>query len=70
MEITFCGHAQVSNPAEVMGWLRAVTQDLIERGGTTFYLGGYGEFDSLAAAQEARDRLAQRYRDTFLCETV
>lgn len=50
MEITFCGHAQVSNPTEVTDWLRAVTQDLIERGGTTFYLGGYGEFDSLAAA--------------------
>ena len=30
----------------------------------------FGLFDSLAAAQEARDRLAERYRDTFLCETV
>ena len=35
---------------EIMDWLRAVTRDLIKRGGTTFYLGGYGEFDSLAAA--------------------
>ena len=30
--------------------VRNVTQDLIEQGATTFYLGGYGEFDSLAAS--------------------
>ena len=50
MKITFCGHGQVSDSVEIMDWLRAVTRDLIKRGGTTFYLGGYGEFDSLAAA--------------------
>lgn len=30
----------------------------------------FGLFDRLEAAQEARACLAQRYRDTFLCETV
>ena len=30
----------------------------------------FGLFDRLDAAQEARACLAQRYRDTFLCETV
>ena len=30
----------------------------------------FGLFDHLEAAQEARACLAQRYRDTFLCETV
>ena len=30
----------------------------------------FGLFDRLEAAQEARSCLAQRYRDTFLCETV
>lgn len=50
MTVTFCGHAQVSQGAEVEKWLGDVTQDLIEQGATTFYLGGYGEFDSLAAS--------------------
>ena len=30
----------------------------------------FGLFDRLEAAQEARSCLTQRYRDTFLCETV
>ena len=31
-------------------WLYMITQHLIEQGVTVFYLGGYGEFDSLAAS--------------------
>ena len=50
MKITFCGHSQVSNSGGVKNWLRTVTQNLIQQGATTFYLGGYGEFDSLAAS--------------------
>ena len=50
MNITFCGHSQVENSRDVTDWLLIITQKLIEQGGKTFYLGGYGEFDSLAAS--------------------
>ena len=50
MVVTFCGHSQVANSESVMEWLRITAHELIEQGGKTFYLGGYGEFDSLAAS--------------------
>ena len=50
MIVTFCGHAQISQSEKIEKWLYAVTQKLIEQGATTFYLGGYGAFDSLAAS--------------------
>lgn len=61
MNVTFCGHAQVAQIEVVKAWLCAVTQRLIERGATTFYLGGYGAFDSLAAAvlREQKKRYPQ-----------
>lgn len=48
--MTFCGHAEIPQGGEIERWLYAVTQGLIEQGATTFYLGGYGAFDRLAAA--------------------
>ena len=61
MNVTFCGHAQVAQVEVVKAWLCAVTQHLIEQGATTFYLGGYGTFDSLAAAvlREQKKRYPQ-----------
>lgn len=50
MTVTFCGHAQISQCEDVKCWLHSVTQSLIEQGATTFYLGGYGAFDNLAAS--------------------
>lgn len=50
MTVTFCGHAQISQSKKIEQWLYDVTQKLIEQGATTFYLGGYGAFDSLAAS--------------------
>lgn len=50
MNVTFCGHAQVVQTEEVAEWLCTITQGLIEQGATTFYLGGYGAFDNLAAS--------------------
>lgn len=50
MTVTFCGHAQISESNDVERWLNSVTQCLIEQGATTFYLGGYGAFDSMAAS--------------------
>ena len=50
MTVTFCGHAEISQRENVEKWLFDVTKALIEQGATTFYLGGYGAFDSLAAS--------------------
>ena len=50
MTVTFCGHAQISQSEKIEKWLYDVTQKLIEQGATTFYLGCYGAFDSLAVS--------------------
>ena len=50
MTVTFCGQAQISQSEKIENWLCDVTQKLIEQGATTFYLGGYGAFDNLAAS--------------------
>ena len=50
MNVTFCGHSQITKEDKIASWLRTVTQNLIEQGATTLFLGGYGEFDSLAAS--------------------
>lgn len=50
MIVTFCGHAQLSQNSDVEKWLYTVTGKLIEEGAASFYLGGYGDFDSLAAS--------------------
>ena len=50
MIVTFCGHAQLSQNSDVEKWLYTVTGKLIEEGAASFYLGGYGAFDSLAAS--------------------
>ena len=61
MNVTFCGHAQITEREALQNWLQTVTQSLIEQGATTFYLGGYGAFDSLAAAvlREQKKRYPQ-----------
>ena len=50
MTVTFCGHRQMEHGAEVTAWLRNVVEDLIREGAVTFYLGGMGAFDRLAAS--------------------
>ncbi len=48
--ITFCGHSEISEPEAVREWLCGVVWELIAEGADVFYLGGYGAFDSMAAA--------------------
>lgn len=48
--VTFCGHSEISQPEAVKDWLYAVTRELFSCGADTFYLGGYGSFDRLAAS--------------------
>ncbi len=45
----FCGHKEISEPDKLQRWLVETVEALIQRGADTFYLGGYGAFDRLAA---------------------
>ena len=49
MTVTFCGHSQVANSASVAAALAKIIDDLIAEGADEFLLGGYGEFDTIAA---------------------
>ena len=50
MIVTFCGHRDVFDPETVSAWLNETVKGLIREGADCFYLGGYGQFDALAAA--------------------
>ena len=56
MTITFCGHSQINDQNKLSNWLDMILPALIEGGATTFYLGGYGDFDRLAAAAVKRQK--------------
>lgn len=49
MIVTFCGHKTGYEKADVTVRLRGIIRNLIQEGATTFYIGGYGDFDSFAA---------------------
>lgn len=49
MTVTFCGHSLVSDAADLSVWLDKVLDLLIAEGADRFYLGGYGDFDRMAA---------------------
>ncbi len=49
MIVTFCGHSELSGENEITIWLEQVLRQLIVQGANTFYLGGYGAFDRIAA---------------------
>lgn len=49
MKATFCGHSEVSHWNEVKKWLIETVEGLIIQNVDTFLLGGYGDFDKLAA---------------------
>ena len=60
MIVTFCGHSQITQKERVLIWLRTVTSRLIEEGATTFYLGGYGDFDHLAVSALREQKLLHK----------
>ena len=49
MLVTFCGYKDVFHKEQVNEKLAAVVAAPIEEGATEFYLGGYGDFDYMAA---------------------
>ena len=50
MNVTFCGHSKINRTEGFSKWLDMILPSLIEGGAATFYLGGYGVFDGLAAS--------------------
>lgn len=66
MIVTFCGHGNVANKNDVQEWLYAATENLILEGAKTFYLGGYGEFDSLAKSVLREHKKCYSYIDIVL----
>ena len=59
MPITFCSLREGYDREKIGRWLDVLLPSLVEGGAETFYLGGYGAFDSLAA--EAVRRQKERY---------
>ena len=49
MTVTFCGHSHVNDADELNKWLDRVLDQLAAEGADRFYLGGYGDFDRMAA---------------------
>ena len=50
MTITFCGHSKINRTESFSQWLDMILPSFIEGWAATFYLGGYGVFDGLAAS--------------------
>lgn len=49
-------HSEIYQQERIATWLDAILPSLIEGGAATFYLGGYGAFDNLAAAAVRRQK--------------
>ena len=49
MIVTFCGHSQIADKDTVRKRLTDEILELLRAGYRKFYLGGYGDFDNLAA---------------------
>ena len=49
MTVTFCRHGDTPSSDDIKTWLVENIEALINRGAETFYLGGYGSFDGMAA---------------------
>ena len=48
--VTFFGHNEIGIGEEIRARLYSVVEQEIQNGADTFYLGGYGHFDTMAAA--------------------
>ncbi len=62
MIITFCGHSKLIEQNTIRAHLTRELRTLLEHGNHKFYLGGYGDFDLLAA--KVLYELKQEYPET------
>jgi len=60
--ITFCGHSKLIEQNTIRAHLTRELRTLLEHGNHKFYLGGYGDFDLLAA--KVLYELKQEYPET------
>lgn len=68
MIVTFCGHREIAQTTEVEEWLQTVIHCLIKQGATTFYLGGYGAFDGLAASVLRKEKKKHPWIELILVQ--
>ena len=66
MIVTFCGHSQIGNPEKIQKDLEAAVHSVLSRGAAQFYLGGYGDFDQLAAKVLYRIKVGHAEIDSVL----
>ena len=66
MIVTFCGHSKLYRTGDFSKWLDIILPSLIEGGAATFYLGGYGDFDSLASAAVRRQKAVYHHITAIL----
>lgn len=66
MNVTFCGHSRIDQISDFSKWLDSILPSLIEGGASTFYLGGYGDFDNLAAAAVRRQKAIYPHIESVL----
>ena len=66
MNVTFCGHSRIDQTNDFSQWLDNILSSLIEGGASTFYLGGYGDFDNLAAAAVKRQKAIYPHIESVL----
>ncbi len=66
MTVTFCGHSEIYHPDKFSQWLDTILPSLIEGGADTFYLGGYGAFDRLAASAVMRQKKTYPHIESVL----
>lgn len=66
MYVTFCGHSRINHPEVLSNWLDLILPSLIEGGADTFYLGGYGDFDAIAATAVHRQKETYPHVDMIL----
>ncbi len=70
MTVSFCGHRKIEYGEKLLSNLEKCVLDLAQRGATMFYIGGYGEFDRLAAraVYNIKKRIS-RYK-VYICDPV
>lgn len=66
MVITFCGHSELYQQERIADRLDRIVESLISEGADEFLLGGYGQFDVLAAKTVAKAKKHHPHIESIL----